>query len=82
MIITIHFYRISIPQPQRIPPPPKLSPLETTSFSKSVKLLIFNFRGSHKYAEFRKGTQNSGRCTTWLVDEGTSLPLTLALTPF
>ena len=35
MIITIQFHRISIPQPQCITPPPKLSPLETISFSKS-----------------------------------------------
>ena len=36
MIITIQFYMISIPQPQCIPPPPRLSPLETISFSESV----------------------------------------------
>ena len=36
MSITIQFYRNSIPQPQRIPPPPKLSPLEIVSFSRSV----------------------------------------------
>ena len=41
MIITIQFYRISIPQPQRIPPPPTLSPLETISFSKSVSQYLF-----------------------------------------
>ena len=41
MIITIQFYRISIPQPQRISPPPKLSPLETISFSKSVRQYLF-----------------------------------------
>ena len=41
MIITIQFYRISIPQPQRIPLPPKLSPLETVSFSKSVSQYLF-----------------------------------------
>ena len=33
MIITIQFYRISIPQPQCILQPPELSPLETISFS-------------------------------------------------
>ena len=36
MIITIQFYRISIPQPQRIPLPTEVSPLETVSISKSV----------------------------------------------
>ena len=41
MIITIQFYRISILQPQHIPPPPKLSPLETISFSKSVSQYLF-----------------------------------------
>ena len=41
MIITIEFYRISIPQPQCVPPPPKLSPLETISFSKSVSQYLF-----------------------------------------
>ena len=41
MIITIQFYRFSIPQPQHIPPPPKLSPLETISFSKSVSQYLF-----------------------------------------
>ena len=41
MIITIQFHRISIPQPKQIPPPPKLSPLETVSFSKSVSLYLF-----------------------------------------
>ena len=45
MIITIQFYRISIPQPQHIPPPPKLSPLETIKFFKvceSVSVLQRN----------------------------------------
>ena len=41
MITTIQFYRISIPHPQRIRPPPKLSPLETVSFSKSVSQYLF-----------------------------------------
>ena len=41
MIITIQFYRISNPQPQHIPPPPKLSPLETMGFSKSVSQYLF-----------------------------------------
>ena len=41
MIITIQFHRISIPQPQRIPPPPKLSPPETRSFSMSVSQHLF-----------------------------------------
>ena len=41
MIITIQFYRISILQPQRIPLPPKLSPLGTISFSKSVSQYLF-----------------------------------------
>ena len=41
MIITIQFCRISIPHPQGIPPPPKLSPLETISFSKSVSQYLF-----------------------------------------
>ena len=41
MIITIQFYRISIPQPKDIPPPPKLSPLETISISKSVSQYLF-----------------------------------------
>ena len=41
MIITTQFYRISIPQPQHIPPPPKLSPLKTVSFSKSVSQYMF-----------------------------------------
>ena len=41
MIITIQFYRISIPYPQRIPALPKLSPLETLSFSKSVSQYLF-----------------------------------------
>ena len=41
MIITTQFYRISIPQSQRIPPPPKLFPLETISFSKSVSQHLF-----------------------------------------
>ena len=41
MIITIQFYRISIPHPWSIPPPPKLSPLETISFSKSVSQHLF-----------------------------------------
>ena len=41
MIITIQFYRISIPQPQCMPLPPKLSPLETISFSKSVSQCLF-----------------------------------------
>ena len=36
MIITIQFYRISIPQPKHIPPPPKLSPPENITFSMSV----------------------------------------------
>ena len=40
MIITIQFYRISIPQPQHITPPPKLSLLDTISFSKSVSQLM------------------------------------------
>ena len=37
MTITIKFYRISTPQSQHIPAPPKLSPLETVSFSESVE---------------------------------------------
>ena len=41
MIITIQFYRIYIPQHQHIPPPPKLYPLETVSFSKSVSQYLF-----------------------------------------
>ena len=41
MIITTQFYRISIPHPQRIPPPPHLSPLETISFSKSESEYLF-----------------------------------------
>ena len=41
MIIPVQFYRISIPQPQCIPPPPKLSPGETISFSKSVSQYLF-----------------------------------------
>ena len=41
MIITIQFYRISIPHPQRIPAPPKLSPSEIVSFSKSVSQYLF-----------------------------------------
>ena len=41
MIIIIQLYRISIPQPQGIPPPPELSPLETMSFSKSVSQYLF-----------------------------------------
>ena len=36
MIITVQFSRISIPHAQCIPPPPKLTPLETLSFSKTV----------------------------------------------
>ena len=39
--ITTQYYRISIPQPQHIPPPPELSPLETISFSKSVSQYLF-----------------------------------------
>ena len=41
MIITFHFHRISIPQPKHIHPPPKLSPLETISFSMSVSQYLF-----------------------------------------
>ena len=41
MIITIRFYRISIPQPQRVPPRPELSPLGTVSSSKSVSQYLF-----------------------------------------
>ena len=41
MIITIQFYRISIPQTKHIPPPPKLSPPETVSFSMSVSQHLF-----------------------------------------
>ena len=41
MIITIQFHRISIPQPQCITPPPKLSHLETISFSKSGSRYLF-----------------------------------------
>jgi len=41
MIITIQFHRISIPQPKHIPPLPKLSPLETTSFPISVSQHLF-----------------------------------------
>ena len=41
MIITIWFHRISIPQPKHIPPPPKLSPPETISFSMSVSQHLF-----------------------------------------
>ena len=39
MIITLQFYRISIPQPQRIPPPPELSPLEIVFQSLLVSVL-------------------------------------------
>ena len=41
IIITTQFYRISIPNPQRNPHPPNLSPLETISFSKSVSRYLF-----------------------------------------
>ena len=41
MIITIQFYRISIPHTQHVPPPLKLSPLETLSFSKSMSQYRF-----------------------------------------
>uniref|UniRef100_A0A8D1WIU0 Uncharacterized protein n=1 Tax=Sus scrofa TaxID=9823 RepID=A0A8D1WIU0_PIG len=41
MIITIQFHRISIPQPKHIPPPCKLSPPETISFSMSVSQHLF-----------------------------------------
>ena len=41
MIITIQFYRISIPHHQCIPQPSNLSPLETISFSKSVSQYLF-----------------------------------------
>ena len=41
MIITIQFYRISIPQPQHIPLFLKRSALETVSFSKSVSQCLF-----------------------------------------
>jgi len=41
MIITIWFHRIPIPQPTHIPPPPKLSPLETISFSISLSQHLF-----------------------------------------
>ena len=41
MIITIQFHRISIPQPRHIPPPHKLSPSETVSFSMSVSQHVF-----------------------------------------
>ena len=41
MIITIQFYRISIPQPKHIPRPIKLSPPETISFSVSVSQHLF-----------------------------------------
>ena len=41
MIVTIQFYRISNPQPQRMPPPPKLSPLEAVSSSESVSQYLF-----------------------------------------
>ena len=41
MIITIQFYMICIPQPKHISPPPKLSPLGTISFSKSVSQYLF-----------------------------------------
>ena len=41
MITTIQFYRIFIPHPQPIPPTPKLFPLETISFSKSVRRYLF-----------------------------------------
>ena len=41
MIITIQFYSISIPNPRRISLPPRLSPLETISFSKYVSQYLF-----------------------------------------
>ena len=41
MTITTQFYSISLPQPQCIPLLPKLSPLETISFSKSVSQYLF-----------------------------------------
>ena len=41
MILTTQFYRISIPQPKHIPQIPKLSPLETISFLKSVSHYLF-----------------------------------------
>ena len=40
-IITTKFDSMSIPNPQCIPPPPKLSPLETIRFSKSVSQYLF-----------------------------------------
>ena len=53
MIITIQFYRISIPQPQRISPPPELSPLATISFSKSVSQYLSVLQRSSLYPFFR-----------------------------
>ena len=48
MIITIQFYRIFIPQPQCILPPPELSPLETVSLWVSIcsakKSIVFFLR--------------------------------------
>ena len=41
MIITFQFYSISIPNPQRIPPPPNPSHLETVSFSNFVSPYLF-----------------------------------------
>ena len=41
MTITIQLYRISIPQPQCIPPLSELSLLETVGFSKSVSQHLF-----------------------------------------
>ena len=40
-IITTKFYSISIPNLQCIPPPLNLSPLESTTFSKSVSQYLF-----------------------------------------
>ena len=53
MIITLQLYRISIPQPQCIPPPPKLSPLVTRSFSKSVSQYLF--RNAINFQEEKRG---------------------------
>ena len=41
MIITTQSCSISIPNPQPIPSPPNLSPLETMSFSKSMSQYLF-----------------------------------------
>ena len=70
MIITIQFYRISIPHPQHMPPTPKLSPLETISFFKvceSVSVLqrnfffFFSFQATPQHMEFPGQGSDPGR---------------------